>query len=158
MKEKSSIEKKAEEKQIDLLSKALNEASNAGGHWLNASGKKFPRLYPQGVSASPFNALFMALHSDRYGCKTNLFTLYTDAKARGTAVREHEQAYRRQGIASALTSRLTLEILALGKVPFYCAAWSNIRSVRNALHCGFSPAWAEISSRSAAFIDQLNNE
>ena len=67
-------------------------------------------------------------------------------------------AYRRQGIASALTSRLTLEILALGKVPFYCAAWSNIRSVRNALHCGFSPAWAEISSRSAAFIDQLNNE
>ena len=67
-------------------------------------------------------------------------------------------AYRRQGIASALTSRLALEILALGKVPFYCAAWSNIRSVRNALHCGFSPAWAEISSRSAAFIDQLNNE
>ena len=66
MKEKSSIEKKAQEKQTDLLSKALSEASNAGGHWLNASGKKFPRLYPQGVSASPFNALFMALHSDRY--------------------------------------------------------------------------------------------
>ena len=91
MKEKSPIEKKAQEKQTDLLSKALSEASNAGGHWLNASGKKFPRLYPQGVSASPFNALFMALHSDRYGCKTNLFTLYSDAKARGTAVREHEQ-------------------------------------------------------------------
>ena len=91
MKEKSSIEKKAQEKQTDLLSKALSEASNAGGHWLNASGKKFPRLSPQGVSASPFNALFMALHSDRYGCKTNLFTLYSDAKARGTAVREHEQ-------------------------------------------------------------------
>ena len=91
MKEKSPIEKKAQEKQTDLLSKALSEASNAGGHWLNASGKKFPRLYPQGVSASPFNALFMALHSDRYGCKTNLFTLYTDAKARGTAVSEHEQ-------------------------------------------------------------------
>ena len=33
----------------------------------------------------------MALHSDRNGCKTNLFTLYSDAKARGTAVREHEQ-------------------------------------------------------------------
>ena len=91
MKEKSSIEKKAQEKQTDLMSKALSEASNAGGHWLNASGKKFPRLYPQGVSASPFNALFMALHSDRYGCKTNLFTLYSDAKARGSAVREHEQ-------------------------------------------------------------------
>lgn len=91
MKEKSPIEKKAEEKQINLLSAALREASNAGEHWLNASGKKFPRLYPQGVSASPFNALFMALHSDKNGCKTNLFSLYSDAKARGAAVREQEQ-------------------------------------------------------------------
>ncbi|MBC5614599.1 ArdC family protein [Bacteroides hominis] len=91
MKEKSQIEKNAEEKQVALLSTALREASNAGGHWLNASGKRFPRLYPQGVSASPFNALFMALHSDKNGCKTNLFTLYSDAKIRGAAVREHEQ-------------------------------------------------------------------
>ena len=44
MKEKSQIEKKAEEKQITLLSTALSEASNAGGHWLNASGKGYPRL------------------------------------------------------------------------------------------------------------------
>lgn len=91
MKEKSTIEKNAEERQIALLSTALSEASNAGGHWLNASGKGYPRLYPNGVSASPFNALFMALHSDRNGCKTNLFTLYSEAKARGTSVREHEQ-------------------------------------------------------------------
>ena len=41
MKEKSQIEKKAEEKQITLLSTALIEASNAGGHWLNASGKGY---------------------------------------------------------------------------------------------------------------------
>lgn len=91
MKEKSTIEKKAEEKQIELLSTALSEASNAGGHWLNATGKGYPRFYPRGVSVSPFNALFMGLHSDRNGCKTNLFTLYSDAKARGTSVREHEQ-------------------------------------------------------------------
>ena len=91
MKEKSQREKIAEEKQVALLSTALREASNAGGHWLNASGKRYPRLYPQGVSASPFNALFMALHSDKNGCKTNLFTLYSDAKVRGAAVREHEQ-------------------------------------------------------------------
>ena len=58
MKEKSQIEKKAEEKQTELLSAALGGASNAGGHWLNVSGKGFPRLYPQGVSASPFNALY----------------------------------------------------------------------------------------------------
>lgn len=91
MKEKSQIEKNADEKQVTLLSTALREASNAGGHWLNASGKRYPRLYPQGVSVSAFNALFMALHSDKNGCKTNLFTLYTDAKTRGAAVREHEQ-------------------------------------------------------------------
>ena len=91
MKEKSQIEKNAAQKQIELLSSALSGASEADGHWLNAAGKHYPRLYPQGVSASPFNALFMALHSDSKGCKTNLFTLYTDAKARGTSVREHEQ-------------------------------------------------------------------
>ena len=83
MKEKSQIEKKAEARQAELLSAALGGASNAGGHWLNVSGKGFPRLYPQGVSASPFNALFMALHSDNNGCKTNLFTLYSETKARG---------------------------------------------------------------------------
>lgn len=91
MKEKSQIEKNAQEKQVALLSTALNEASNAGGHWLNATGKDYPKFYPRGVAVSPFNGLFMALHSDKNGCKTNLFTLYSDAKARGTAVREHEQ-------------------------------------------------------------------
>lgn len=65
-------------------------------------------------------------------------------------------AYRRQGIASALTSRLALEILALDKVPFYCAAWSNIKSVRNAVKCGFRPAWVELTARDAAFVDQMN--
>lgn len=91
MKEKSQIEKNTQEKQVALLSTALNEASNAGGHWLNATGKGYPKFYPKGVAVSPFNGLFMALHSDRNGCKTNLFTLYSDAKVRGTAVREHEQ-------------------------------------------------------------------
>ena len=54
--------------------------------------------------------------------------------------------YRRQGIASALTSRLTAEILKLEKVPFYCCAWSNIGSARNAIKCGFRPTWVEIVS------------
>ena len=31
------------------------------------------------------------------------------------------------------------------KVPFYGAAWSNIRSLKNAFRCGFRPAWAEMS-------------
>lgn len=54
--------------------------------------------------------------------------------------------YRGQGVASALTSELTQEILARGKVPFYCAAWANIRSVRNAIKSGFRPAWAELTT------------
>lgn len=64
--------------------------------------------------------------------------------------------YRRQGIASALTSRLTLEILAAGKVPFYCAAWSNVPSVRNAIQCGFRPAWVELTARESAFVQKMN--
>ena len=64
-------------------------------------------------------------------------------------------AYRRRGIASALTSRLALEILARGKVPFYCAAWSNIRSVRTALRCGYRPAWLEVTARDSAFTESV---
>ena len=64
--------------------------------------------------------------------------------------------YRRQGIASAITSRLALECLALGKVPFYCAAWCNIKSVRNAIRCGFRPAWVQMTAKSAEFVDQMN--
>ena len=45
--------------------------------------------------------------------------------------------YRRQGVAAALTSRLALEITACGKVPFYCCAWSNIKSAGNAIKSGF---------------------
>lgn len=52
--------------------------------------------------------------------------------------------YRRMGIASSLTSKLSLEILKNGKVPFYCCAWSNIKSIRNALKSGFKPAWVSV--------------
>ena len=91
MKEKSQFEKNAADKQVELLSGALNGAVSAGGHWLNATGKGYPKFYPKGVAVSPFNALFMALHSDKTGSKTNLFTLYSEAKARGESVREHEK-------------------------------------------------------------------
>lgn len=66
--------------------------------------------------------------------------------------------YRRQGIASALTSRLALETLWRGKVPFYCAAWSNLKSVRNALRCGFRPAWVELTAKSCAFVETMMNK
>lgn len=64
--------------------------------------------------------------------------------------------YRRKGIATSLTSRLSLEILDRDKVPFYCAAWSNIRSVRNAIKSGFKPAWIEMTAKPAEFVHKMN--
>jgi GNAT superfamily N-acetyltransferase len=65
-------------------------------------------------------------------------------------------AYRKQGIASALTSRLALEALERGKVPFYCCAWSNIASARNAIKSGFRPAWVEMTAKPIEFIKSMN--
>lgn len=64
--------------------------------------------------------------------------------------------YRRKGIASALTSRLALEILDRDKVPFYCCAWSNIKSARNAIRSGFRPAWVEMTVKSASTVEEMN--
>lgn len=64
--------------------------------------------------------------------------------------------YRRKGVAGALTSRLALEIIKRGKVPFYCCAWSNIKSAGNAIKSGFRPAWAELTVKPADFVDKLN--
>ncbi|MCD7806335.1 MAG: GNAT family N-acetyltransferase [Lachnospiraceae bacterium] len=64
--------------------------------------------------------------------------------------------YRRKGIASSLTSRLAVEILKRDKVPFYCCAWSNIRSARNAIRSGFAPAWVEMTVKPAKIVDKMN--
>ena len=66
--------------------------------------------------------------------------------------------YRRKGIASAVTSHLAVEILNRRKVPFYCAAWSNVKSVRNAIRCSFRPAWVELTVKSKEFVDGMNGE
>ncbi len=65
-------------------------------------------------------------------------------------------AYRRQGVASCLTSRLALETLDRHIVPFYCCAWANIRSARNALRSGFRPAWAQLTVKSQTCIAGMN--
>ena len=64
--------------------------------------------------------------------------------------------YRRQGIASALTSRLAIEIINRGKVPFYCAAWCNVKSVRNAVKSGFRPAWVEMTAKPCETVEEMN--
>lgn len=64
--------------------------------------------------------------------------------------------YRRRGIASALTGTLAAETLRRGKVPFYCSAWSNIRSVRNAVKSGFIPAWVELTAKPERIVAEMN--
>ena len=64
--------------------------------------------------------------------------------------------YRKKGVASALTSRLALETVARGKVPFYCCAWSNVASARNAIRSGFRPAWVEMTAKPKEFIRSIN--
>ncbi len=65
-------------------------------------------------------------------------------------------AYRRQGIAAALTTNLAMEVLQLGKVPFYCAAWCNVKSVKNAIKSGFRPGWVELTAREISFVEEMN--
>ena len=65
-------------------------------------------------------------------------------------------AYRKKGIAATLTSNLAMEILERNKVPFYCCAWSNIRSARNAIKSGFSPAWVEMTVKPKVLVDEMN--
>ncbi len=64
--------------------------------------------------------------------------------------------YRRQGVACALTSLLAAETLSRGKVPFYCAAWSNLKSVSNALKSGFRPAWVQLTVKPEQQIQAYN--
>ena len=94
-----------------------------------------------------------AFHDDRLiglaGCSADCETMYQI----GVDVLPE---YRKKGIASALTSKLEIEILKRGKVPFYCAAWSNIPSVRNAIRCGFRPAWVALTARDKDFVDKMN--
>jgi predicted GNAT family acetyltransferase len=63
--------------------------------------------------------------------------------------------YRRKGIAASLTSSLAAEIFKMGKVPFYCSAWSNIRSVRNAIKSGFLPAWVEMTVKPTETVEKM---
>lgn len=65
-------------------------------------------------------------------------------------------SYRKQGIASSLTNQLALEVIKRDIVPFYCCAWSNIKSVRNAITSGFKPAWVQMTVKTNHFINQIN--
>lgn len=64
--------------------------------------------------------------------------------------------YRRSGIAAALTTKLTTEILEREKVPFLNTAWSNIRSARSAIKCGYVPSWVEMTIKPRDIINNIH--
>lgn len=66
--------------------------------------------------------------------------------------------FRRKGIASTITSKLANETLHRAKIPFYCCAWSNIISARNAIRSGFRPAWCELTIKSLEEIEKINKK
>ncbi len=101
--------------------------------WSNALCEKRPQLDVMGVGAYDNGAL-VGMSACSADCD-NMYQIGIDVLPE----------YRRLGIAAALTSLLAKDIIAAGRIPFYCAAWSNIRSVKNALRCGFKPSWIELS-------------
>lgn len=64
--------------------------------------------------------------------------------------------YRRRGVAAALTSHLAVECLRQEIVPFYCCAWSNLKSAGNAIKSGLRPAWVQMTVKHKSFIDRMN--
>ena len=104
MKEKSEQEQRAAERQVELISDALNSAKDNAGFWMNQGRIMPPRLYPKGPSVSPFNALILGLHTDRNGYKTAHYTFFQDAKARGESVKERERVFLSTGTTGAVMS------------------------------------------------------
>ena len=113
--------------------------------WSNALCEKRKELDVLGVGAFGSGGKLVGLAACSADCET-MWQIGVDVLPEA----------RRRGVASALTSGLALEILRRGKVPFYCAAWSNIPSVRNAIRAGFRPAWVELTVKSREFTEEMN--
>ena len=91
MADKNQSQQHAAQRQNELLAEALEVARSEGGFLLNQAGKMAPRLYPRETGVSAFNALILALHSDRGGYRTNLYTPYPNAKRNGDSVQTGEK-------------------------------------------------------------------
>ena len=55
--------------------------------------------------------------------------------------------YRGRGVAKTLTTLLRNETFRRGAIPYYGTSLSNLASWKNALACGFKPAWIEAESQ-----------
>lgn len=63
--------------------------------------------------------------------------------------------YRGKGIGSTLLSRLAIETVKRGKVPFCRVPWCNIKSVRNANRAGFRLAWTQVTVKNGKFTEGM---
>ena len=114
------------------------------GQWSNALCEDRKELDVLGVGAY-HNGKLIGLAACSADCET-MWQIGVDVLSE----------YRRKGIACALTSKLAIEILQRGKVPFYCCAWSNVKSARNAIKSGFRPAWVEMTVKPALLVNEIN--
>lgn len=92
MKEKTAAEQNAANKEVELISAALEKARINGGYWLNTTSRMPPKFYPKGVSIRAFNALTLGLHSEQGGYKSALYTTFKDAKNQDAAVLAKQQS------------------------------------------------------------------
>ena len=92
MKEKNIAEQNAANRQVELLTNALEAAKTNGGYWLNTTQRMAPKFYPKGVSISAFNALILGLHSEQGGYKSALYTTFNEAKNHRAAVLAKQQS------------------------------------------------------------------
>ena len=128
------------------LRKLVMDASICGqpcSPWANALCEKRKELDILGVGAYHHNTL-IGLAACSADCE-DMWQIGVDVLPE----------MRRKGIASTLTSNLAFEILKREKVPFYCCAWSNIKSARTAIKSGFRPTWIEMTVKSKEFVDGL---
>lgn len=65
--------------------------------------------------------------------------------------------YRRAGIASSLTSKLTDEILRRNKIPYATTAWSNIASRGVLQRCNYLPTWVRMDSMDKKEAEKILN-
>ena len=77
---KNHQEQKATDMQVDILTKAMESATQKDGVFLNAERRNAPTLFPRGKGTGGFNSLILGLHADEGGYKTGVYTLFNEAK------------------------------------------------------------------------------
>jgi len=63
--------------------------------------------------------------------------------------------YRRFGIATALTTLATNELLNQNLIPYALTSWSNIRSRGVLQKCGYYPAWVVMDSMDLEWANEI---